>query len=67
MDMSFADRALVVGWLTRHGREMNVEVHTVPRHIDEEVARLKLDAMGMAIDTLTDERRAHLSSWQEGT
>jgi adenosylhomocysteinase len=44
-----------------------VDVYTVPPEIDAEVARLKLDAMGIAIDTLTEEQRRYLSGWEAGT
>jgi adenosylhomocysteinase len=67
MDMSFANQALSVAWLAAHGRGLAPAVHAVPRHIDQEVARLKLAALGMAIDTLTAEQQAYLGSWEEGT
>jgi adenosylhomocysteinase len=67
MDMSFANQALAVRHLVRHGRELETRVHPVPSTIDQRIARLKLDAMGIAIDDLTDEQQAYLSSWQEGT
>jgi adenosylhomocysteinase len=67
MDMSFANQALSVAWIAAHGRGLGVAVHPVPRAIDEEVARLKLAALGMAIDTLTAEQAAYLGSWEEGT
>jgi adenosylhomocysteinase len=67
MDMSFANQALVVAYLKQNGATLDHVVHTVPAHIDNEVAQLKLRAMGVAIDDLTDEQQAYLSSWQEGT
>jgi len=67
MDMSFANQALAVAWLAEHARDLGVAVHPVPRHIDQEVAQLKLAALGMAIDSLTAEQRAYLGSWEEGT
>ncbi|MEJ2344459.1 MAG: adenosylhomocysteinase [Gammaproteobacteria bacterium] len=67
MDMSFANQALAVRHLVGHGRELEPHVHPVPTAIDQRIARLKLDAMGIAIDSLTDEQQAYLSSWQEGT
>jgi len=67
MDMSFANQALAVAWLAEHARDLGVAVHPVPRHIDQEVARLKLAALGIAIDSLTAEQRAYLGSWEEGT
>jgi adenosylhomocysteinase len=66
MDMSFANQALAVEWLTKH-RGLDVAVHPVPAEIDAEVARLKLQAMGVEIDALTKEQEAYLRSWQEGT
>jgi adenosylhomocysteinase len=67
MDMSFANQALSVAHLAASGTTMERTVHAVPRGIDEDVARLKLEAMGVAIDALTDEQRRYLESWQEGT
>ncbi len=67
MDMSFANQALTVAYLKSHGRSLAHEVHPVPDAIDQEVARLKLKAMGIAVDTLTEAQQAYLSSWQEGT
>ena len=67
MDMSFANQALSVAHLAKAGVEMERTVHTVPRAIDEAVAQLKLEAMGVAIDALSEEQRRYLESWQEGT
>ncbi|MAT65525.1 MAG: adenosylhomocysteinase [Gammaproteobacteria bacterium] len=67
MDMSFANQLLAVVHLARHGRELAAQVHPVPAEIDREVARLKLAAMGIDIDSLTGEQRDYLGSWQEGT
>jgi adenosylhomocysteinase len=66
MDMSFANQSLALEWLTKN-RGLEPAVYPVPEEIDKEVARLKLDSMGMTIDTLTPEQEAYLSSWQEGT
>ena len=66
MDMSFANQALAVEWVTQN-RGLEVGVYPVPPEIDAEVARLKLQAMGIEIDTLTKEQETYLSSWQEGT
>jgi len=65
MDMSFANHALVAEWLTQ--AKLEVGVHNVPQHIDETIARLKLEAMGYSIDALTEEQRRYLESWEEGT
>jgi adenosylhomocysteinase len=67
MDMSFANQALSVAHLAASGSKMERAVHPVPRPIDEAVARLKLDAMGVGIDALTEAQRRYLESWQEGT
>lgn len=67
MDMSLATHALVAEYLARHGDKLDRRVYTVPDEIDREIARLKLDALGVRIDTLTAEQVAYLSSWSEGT
>jgi adenosylhomocysteinase len=67
MDMGFANQALSVAWLAAQTGGLAAAVHPVPAHIDQEVARLKLAALGMSIDSLTDEPSAYLSSWEEGT
>ncbi len=67
MDMSFANQALSVAYLAHHAHELSKDVHPVPRELDEEVARLKLESMGIKIDTLTPEQQRYLSSWEEGT
>ncbi len=67
MDMSFANQALSVAYLANHAHELAKDVYPVPRELDEEVARLKLESMGIRIDTLTPEQQRYLSSWEEGT
>jgi len=67
MDMSFSNQALCVEYLVEHGRELQPKVYPVPREIDEEVARLKLKAMGIEIDELTEEQKRYLASWELGT
>src|SRR2546423_632859 len=67
MDMSFANQALSLEHLALHHSELEPRVYDVPEAIDAEVARLKLHAMGVAIDTLTEEQVRYLSSWEEGT
>ncbi len=67
MDMSFSNQALCVEYLVEHGRELQPKVYPVPREIDEEVARLKLKAMGVEIDELTEEQKRYLASWELGT
>ena len=67
MDMSFANQALCVEHLALHAIDLENRVYTVPTEIDQEVGRLKLQAMGIAIDTLTDAQERYLSSWDIGT
>ncbi|MGH2674600.1 MAG: adenosylhomocysteinase [Actinomycetota bacterium] len=67
MDMSFADQALCVEWIVKQGADLEKAVHTVPVEIDDEVARLKLQSMGIEIDELTAEQEAYLRSWEQGT
>jgi adenosylhomocysteinase len=67
MDMSFANQALCVEHLVKHSADLPHAVHSVPKTIDEQIARHKLSAMGVQIDTLTDEQRDYLSSWKSGT
>lgn len=66
MDMSFADQALTVEWLNGQ-TGLAPQVYDVPEDIDREVARLKLQTMGVEIDRLTAQQEAYLNSWQEGT
>jgi adenosylhomocysteinase len=67
MDMSFANQALCAEYIAANASKLERRVYDVPDDIDKEVARLKLKAMGIAIDTLTDEQKHYLSSWEEGT
>ncbi len=67
MDMSFANQALCLEYLAENRGQLETRVHSVPEDIDREVARLKLNAMGVAIDSLTEEQRKYLASWEEGT
>jgi len=67
MDMSFANQALCAEYIAKNAGSLEKKVYDVPEDIDSEVARLKLKAMGIAIDTLTEEQRRYLSSWEEGT
>jgi adenosylhomocysteinase len=67
MDMSFANQALSVEYVAKHYKELERKVYSVPKHLDEQVAKLKLDSMGVKIDVLTDEQRNYLSSWEMGT
>ena len=67
MDMSFANQALSAEYLVQRHKELGNGVHVVPREIDAEVGRLKLETMGISIDTLTAEQTAYNESWEEGT
>jgi adenosylhomocysteinase len=67
MDMSFANQALCAEWVAREGRALEPRVYQVPAEIDREIARLKLDTMGVRIDVLTPEQQEYLSSWTVGT
>lgn len=67
MDMSFANQALSAEYMVKHAAELENTVYSVPEAIDNEIARLKLAAMGVQIDVLTPEQHAYLNSWEEGT
>ncbi len=67
MDMSFANQALASEYLSKNASRLKKEVIDVPKEIDDRVARLKLDAMGIRIDALTPEQEKYLSSWEMGT
>ncbi len=67
MDMSFANQALSAEYMVKHAAELEKTVYSVPADIDNEIARLKLAAMGVQIDELTPEQVNYLNSWEEGT
>lgn len=67
MDMSFANQALSAEYVLTHAKELEHRVYPVPEQIDQAIAELKLQAMGIRIDVLTEEQKAYLASWQEGT
>jgi adenosylhomocysteinase len=67
MDMSFANQALGAEWMAQNGPSLEKRVYPIPQDIDREIARLKLKAMGVQIDTLTPEQEKYLLSWEEGT
>ncbi|HEX2111485.1 MAG TPA: adenosylhomocysteinase [Gaiellaceae bacterium] len=67
MDMSFANQALSAEFVVNHGPELERRVYDVPAEIDREIARLKLETMGVEIDRLTEEQARYLASWDEGT
>ena len=67
MDMSFANQALGMEFIVKNQGKLENKMYTLPRSVDEEIARLKLDSMGIKIDTLTEEQERYLNSWSEGT
>ena len=67
MDMSFANQALAAEYMVKNSKSLENKVYSVPADIDAEIARIKLDAMGIRIDSLTEEQVKYLNSWQEGT
>ncbi|MBX5456065.1 MAG: adenosylhomocysteinase [Thermogemmatispora sp.] len=67
MDMSFANQALGAEYMLKHASELQPRVYTLPLEIDQDIARLKLKAMSVAIDTLTSEQQSYLNSWEAGT
>ena len=67
MDMSFANQALAVEYLVKNKGSLAAGLHSIPREVDEEIARLKLQAMGIFIDSLTADQIDYTNSWQSGT
>jgi len=67
MDMSFANQALAAEYVVQQGSALSKDVHRIPTDLDKEIARLKLQAMGVTIDTLTPEQQKYLASWDLGT
>ncbi|HSQ39927.1 MAG TPA: adenosylhomocysteinase [Anaerolineales bacterium] len=67
MDMSFANQALAAEFMVKNAKTLEKRVYSVPAEIDAEIARIKLSAMGIQIDTLTEEQVKYLNSWEEGT
>ncbi|MEP6984080.1 MAG: adenosylhomocysteinase, partial [Chloroflexota bacterium] len=67
MDMSFANQALGAEYMVKNAKNMPAAVYTIPADIDKEIARLKLEALGVKIDILTPEQSDYLSQWEEGT
>ena len=67
MDMSFADQALAAEWLVQNAADLPPKVYTLPGELDDEVARLKLQAMGAGLETLTEEQERYLGAWEQGT
>lgn len=67
MDMSFAGHALCCEYLIKNHKELKPDVYNVPKEIDDKIAMLKLESMGVQIDTLTERQKKYLSDWKEGT
>jgi adenosylhomocysteinase len=67
MDMSFANQALSAEFMVKNHESLEKTVYGVPEDIDAEIARLKLETMGLEIDTLTAEQAKYLASWDQGT
>ena len=67
MDMSFANQALAAEYLVKNSKKLAAKVYSVPAEIDRNVARLKLDSMGINIDKLNPDQEEYLASWSEGT
>jgi adenosylhomocysteinase len=67
MDMSFANQALACEYLVKNKGTLNPGIHSIPTDVDQEIARLKLQAMGIAIDSLTSEQIEYINSWTSGT
>jgi adenosylhomocysteinase len=67
MDMSFANQALGLKYIIENGKDLENKVYVIPEDIDREIARLKLEGMGVRIDQLTAEQSKYLNSWEEGT
>ncbi|MGH9717644.1 MAG: adenosylhomocysteinase [Candidatus Acidiferrales bacterium] len=67
MDMSFANQALSAEYMTKHSKELKNQVYSVPEHLDQQIAKLKLESMNVSIDKLTPEQEHYLASWNEGT
>jgi adenosylhomocysteinase len=67
MDMSFANQALAAEFVVQRGKMLAKDVHRIPAELDREIARLKLQSMGVTIDVLTAEQQKYLASWDLGT
>ncbi|MGA2504290.1 MAG: adenosylhomocysteinase [Anaerolineales bacterium] len=67
MDMSFANQALAAEFMVKNAKTLEKRVYSVPAEVDAEIARIKLSAMGVKIDTLTPQQVKYLNSWEEGT
>jgi adenosylhomocysteinase len=67
MDMSFANQALCLEYMAKNRESLEPKIYSVPEEIDKQIARLKLNSMGIGIDSLTPEQKEYLTSWEQGT
>ena len=67
MDMSFSNQAMAAEWLALRAGTLAPGIYTLPEEIDMEVARIKLASLGAGLEELTEEQKAYLSGWREGT
>jgi adenosylhomocysteinase len=67
MDLSFANQAMAAEWLAKNAGTLEPRIYTLPKEIDAHVARIKLEALGAGLETLTDEQIEYLSGWKTGT
>ena len=67
MDMSFAGQAMAAKYLVDNQGKLDNKVYTIPEELDQQIASIKLESMGIQIDTLTEEQVKYLNSWEEGT
>ena len=67
MDMSFANQALATEYLVKNYQTLEKKVYQVPAEIDQAIARMKLESMGIQIDQLTEDQQHYLDSWEKGT
>jgi adenosylhomocysteinase len=67
MDMSFANQALALEYLVKNKGKLEAKVHTLPAAVDQEIATLKLNSLGVTIDKLTPEMTKYMNSWDAGT
>ena len=67
MDMSFANQALACEYLVQNKGKLEPGLYNIPKELDQDIARLKLKAMGIAIDSLTPEQEEYINSWTVGT
>ena len=67
MDMSFANQALGIEFILKNKGKLENKLYCLPKSVDVEIAKIKLDSMGIKIDTLTKEQEEYLNSWTQGT